>query len=79
MMGSQVNLDITPITIVIFVLPLSATMTAFYFWILRALNETMKRLEMRRQSVKLEMYRNLWRILFASIIVLLIFFIVKYV
>ncbi|TPX35005.1 hypothetical protein SmJEL517_g02519 [Synchytrium microbalum] len=77
MMGSQVLSDITAVTILIFVLPLAATMTAFYFWILTALTETMKRLELRRQSVKLEMYRNLWRLLSASVVVLVIFFIVN--
>ncbi|TPX39806.1 hypothetical protein SeMB42_g03850 [Synchytrium endobioticum] len=77
MVGAQVLSEITPFAVLMFVLPLSITMTAFYFWILSALSATMKRLELRRQSVKLEMYRNLWRILLASVIVLSIFFIVN--
>ncbi|KAI9207933.1 lung seven transmembrane receptor-domain-containing protein [Polychytrium aggregatum] len=72
-----IDTDITVITILIFVLPLSMAMTVFYFWTLAGLQSTMRHLESRRQIVKLTMYRRLFRILLSSVIVLFVFFVVN--
>lgn len=63
--------------ILIVVLPLSLTMTAFYVWILSALTNTTKELEEKKQHVKAEMYKNLWRLLLASIVVIFGFFFIN--
>ncbi|BFZ59542.1 Membrane protein ptm1 [Saitoella coloradoensis] len=56
------------------VLPLAATMTAFYLWILTGLTNTRKDLERRKQSAKALMYRRLWRLLVWSISILMFMF-----
>eukprot|EP00842_Homolaphlyctis_polyrhiza_P005984 jgi/Hompol1/6387/HPOL_000771-RA len=58
--------------IVILAIPLSMTMLTFYTWFFTGLTETMQRLELRRQSVKLLMYKRLSYILTASAIAILI-------
>ncbi|RKP08531.1 transmembrane receptor, partial [Thamnocephalis sphaerospora] len=68
--------------VLLFVLPLSITMTTFYFWIsfshiLNGLTNTMRLLETRKQHVKLTMYKRLWRILVFSVLLLGFFFIVN--
>lgn len=57
--------------------PLALTMTAFYVWILTSLSTTHKKLMEERQFVKAQMYTNLWRILFVSILVIFIFFFIN--
>jgi hypothetical protein len=52
-------------------------MTAFYVWILSSLTGTIKYLEERKQQVKANMYKNLWRILLGSIIVIFVFFFIN--
>lgn len=59
------------------VLPLSLTMTTFYVWILSALAQTTQELENKKQHVKAEMYKNLWRLLLGSIIVIFAFFFIN--
>lgn len=59
------------------VMPLSLTMTAFYVWILSALAQTTQELENKKQHVKAEMYKNLWRLLLGSIIVIFAFFFIN--
>lgn len=59
------------------VIPLSLTMTTFYVWILSSLTGTIKYLEERKQYVKANMYKNLWRILLISILVIFGFFFVN--
>ncbi|KAL8940502.1 MAG: hypothetical protein Q9216_002789 [Gyalolechia sp. 2 TL-2023] len=72
------SLSITPDNagpLVLFVvLPLAATLTAFYVWTLNSLNHTMKDLLERKQSVKAMMYKKLWWCILASIVVIFGFF-----
>jgi hypothetical protein len=56
------------------ILPLAATLTAFYVWTLNSLNMTMKDLNERKQTVKALMYRKLWWSILASIVVIFAFF-----
>ncbi|KAK9458765.1 lung seven transmembrane receptor-domain-containing protein [Lipomyces oligophaga] len=60
--------------ILLAIVPLAATMTAFYLWILSSLTGTIKDLTDRKQNVKALMYRRLWRLLFASILIIFGFF-----
>lgn len=60
--------------VLLLILPMSLTMTAFYVWILSSLTTTIKYLEQRRQAVKANMYKILWRILLGSIMVIFAFF-----
>ncbi|KAF3153339.1 hypothetical protein TWF751_004582 [Orbilia oligospora] len=59
------------------ILPLAATLTAFYVWTLNSLNLTMKELLDRKQNVKALMYRRLWWVLLGSIIVIFGFFFIN--
>lgn len=72
---------ITPDTagplILLVIMPLAATMTAFYLWILSSLTATIKDLNERKQNVKALMYRRLWRLLFGSILVIFAFFFIN--
>ncbi|KAK9321232.1 lung seven transmembrane receptor-domain-containing protein [Lipomyces orientalis] len=63
--------------ILLVILPLAATMTAFYLWILSSLTSTIRDLTERKQNVKALMYRRLWRLLFASILIIFGFFFVN--
>lgn len=63
--------------ILLVVLPLAATLTAFYVWTLNALGATMKDLTQRRQTVKAAMYRKLWWCILASILVIFVFFFIN--
>jgi len=56
------------------ILPLAATLTAFYIWTLNSLNLTMKELLDRKQNVKALMYKRLWWVLLGSILVIFAFF-----
>lgn len=68
--------DSSPLILFV-VLPLSLTMTGFYVWILSALTNTTRELEEKKQHVKAEMYKNLWRLLLASIVVIFGFFFIN--
>ena len=72
------SLGITPENvgpvILLLVLPLAGTLTAFYVWTLNSLNFTMKGLIERKQNVKAMMYKKLWWCILASIMVIFIFF-----
>ncbi|CAH0043967.1 unnamed protein product [Clonostachys solani] len=59
----------TPFVLLI-VLPLAGTLTAFYVWTLNSLNATLKELRERKQNVKESMYKKLWWAILASIIVI---------
>ncbi|KAJ1966462.1 hypothetical protein GGI12_000037 [Dipsacomyces acuminosporus] len=59
----------------IYVVPLAFTMTLFYIWTLSAIVNTTNLLMDRQQSYKLSMYKNLWRLLLISLILLCVFFI----
>lgn len=60
--------------VLLVIMPMSLTMTAFYVWILSSLTGTIRYLEERKQQVKANMYKNLWRILLGSIVVIFGFF-----
>jgi hypothetical protein len=65
--------DAGPLVLLV-ILPLSATLTAFYIWTLNSLNLTMKDLTERKQHVKATMYKRLWWCILTSIIVIFGFF-----
>ncbi|KAI0199701.1 lung seven transmembrane receptor-domain-containing protein [Astrocystis sublimbata] len=60
--------------VLLIVLPLFATLTAFYVWTLNSLNFTLKDLRERKQTVKEAMYRKLWWCILISILVIFGFF-----
>ena len=72
------SLTITPDNagplVLLVILPLAATLTAFYVWTLNSLSLTMKDLLERKQSVKAMMYKKLWWCILGSIIVIFAFF-----
>ena len=72
------SLSITPENagpfVLLVILPLAATLTAFYVWTLNSLKLTMKELEERKQHQKGLMYRRLWWSLVTSILVIFGFF-----
>ncbi|KAI5300986.1 hypothetical protein KEM56_002059, partial [Ascosphaera pollenicola] len=63
--------------VLLVVLPLAATLTAFYVWTLNAMGATMKDLVERKQRVKAMMYRKLWWCILGSIIVICAFFFIN--
>lgn len=69
-----VHPDETGPLILLVILPLSATLTAFYIWTLNSLNATMKDLVDRKQHVKALMYKRLWWCILGSILVIFAFF-----
>ena len=69
-----VNPDTAGPFVLLIVLPLAATLTAFYVWTLNSLNFTLKDLRERKQHVKESMYRKLWWCILGSIIVIFAFF-----
>ena len=76
------SLAITPehaagFLVLLVVLPLAASLTAFYVWTLSSLNATMKDLMERKQHVKAGMYRKLWWCILASILTIFAFFFVN--
>ncbi|MCJ1357064.1 MAG: hypothetical protein MMC33_007060 [Icmadophila ericetorum] len=72
------SLSITPENagplVLLVVMPLAATLTAFYVWTLNSLNATMKDLLDRKQTVKAMMYKKLWWCILGSIMVIFGFF-----
>ncbi|KAJ1567800.1 hypothetical protein HK096_008624, partial [Nowakowskiella sp. JEL0078] len=54
--GSRVAEELTGLLVLMFILPLSITVTIFYMWILNGLKDTIEKLKVRRQAVKLTMY-----------------------
>jgi len=69
-----VNPDDAGPFVLLIVLPLAATLTAFYVWTLNSLNMTLKDLRERKQHVKEAMYRKLWWCILVSILVIFGFF-----
>lgn len=65
--------DPGPIVLLV-ILPLAATLTAFYVWTLNSLNVTMKDLNERKQTTKAQMYRSLWWCILISIAIIFAFF-----
>ncbi|ORY17083.1 lung seven transmembrane receptor-domain-containing protein [Clohesyomyces aquaticus] len=68
--------DAGPLVLLV-ILPLSATLTAFYIWTLNSLNMTMKSLMDRKQHVKADMYKKLWWCILTSIFVIFGFFFIN--
>ena len=60
--------------VLLIVLPLAGTLTAFYVWTLNSLNFTLKDLRERKQTVKETMYKKLWWCILLSILVIFAFF-----
>lgn len=75
------SLSITPDSagplVLLIVLPLAGTLTAFYVWTLNSLNATMKDLIDRKQKTKAMMYKKLWWCILVSIIVIFGFFFIN--
>lgn len=75
------SLSITPDNagplVLLVILPLAGTLTAFYVWTLNSLNLTMKDLLQRKQTVKAKMYKKLWWCILGSIMVIFGFFTVN--
>lgn len=78
---SVASLSITPDSagplVLLIVLPLAGTLTAFYVWTLNSLNATMKDLIDRKQRTKALMYKKLWWCILGSIIVIFGFFFIN--
>ena len=78
---SLASLSITPDSagplVLLIVLPLAGTLTAFYVWTLNSLNATMKDLIDRKQKTKAMMYKKLWWCILGSIIVIFGFFFIN--
>ncbi|KAI9816772.1 MAG: hypothetical protein M1827_001417 [Pycnora praestabilis] len=72
------SLTVTPDSagplVLLVILPLAGTLTAFYVWTLNSLGRTMKDLLDRKQSVKAMMYKKLWWCILGSIMVIFGFF-----
>jgi hypothetical protein len=60
--------------VLLVVLPLAGTLTAFYVWTLNSLNFTLKDLRERKQTAKESMYKKLWWCILISILVIFAFF-----
>ncbi|KAI1180345.1 lung seven transmembrane receptor-domain-containing protein [Nemania sp. FL0916] len=60
--------------VLLIVLPLAGTLTAFYVWTLNSLNFTLKDLRERKQTAKEAMYKKLWWCILLSILVIFGFF-----
>lgn len=75
------SLSITPDSagplVLLVILPLAGTLTAFYVWTLSSLNMTMKDLMDRKQKTKAMMYKKLWWCILGSIMVIFGFFFVN--
>ncbi|KAH9273730.1 hypothetical protein BASA83_004064 [Batrachochytrium salamandrivorans] len=69
--AALLSVEKNAILVVAVTLPLSLTMMVFYVWIFTGITETMQRLELRRQSVKLLMYERLGYILSTSAVAIL--------
>lgn len=75
------SLSITPDSagplVLLVILPLAGTLTAFYVWTLNSLSATMKNLIDRKQNVKAMMYKKLWWCILGSIVVIFGFFFIN--
>ncbi|KAF2398569.1 hypothetical protein EJ06DRAFT_538656 [Trichodelitschia bisporula] len=60
--------------VLLVVVPLAATLTAFYVWTLNSIGQTMRDLVARKQHVKAGMYKKLWWCLLGSIIFIFLSF-----
>ncbi|TDL28022.1 hypothetical protein BD410DRAFT_739394 [Rickenella mellea] len=65
------------LVLLLFVIPLSFTLSGFLLWIMYALNSTIAQLAQRKQRYKLKMFQRLHRILLMVVFVIAIFFVVS--
>ncbi|KAH7886133.1 protein PTM1 [Phlebopus sp. FC_14] len=65
------------LVLLMFVIPLAFTLSGFLMWILYSLNATMMQLTIRKQRYKLTMFKRLYYILLATVVVIAIFFVVS--
>ncbi|KAI0257174.1 lung seven transmembrane receptor-domain-containing protein [Lactifluus subvellereus] len=65
------------LTLLLFVVPLAFTLSAFLMWILWSLNATISQLKARKQHYKLRMFQKLQYILLFVVFVVSIFFVVS--
>jgi hypothetical protein len=63
--------------ILLVIFPLSITMTVFYVWTLNSITGTIHDLELRKQHVKVIMYKRLYRLLLFSVIAVISIFILN--
>ncbi|KAJ2337693.1 hypothetical protein GGI00_000056 [Coemansia sp. RSA 2681] len=61
----------------VYVIPLSLSMTLFYTWTLSAIIGTTQLLADRQQTYKLAMYNKLWRLLLVCLVLLFAFFVLN--
>lgn len=75
------SLSVTPDSagplVLLVILPLAGTLTAFYVWTLNSLNMTMKDLIDRKQKTKAMMYKKLWWCILGSVMVIFAFFFIN--
>ncbi|KAM3503721.1 hypothetical protein MY11210_008608 [Beauveria gryllotalpidicola] len=63
--------------VLLIVLPLAGTLTAFYVWTLNSLNFTLKDLRERKQNAKASMYKKLWWCILITVLVTFAFFFIN--
>ncbi|KAI8078871.1 lung seven transmembrane receptor-domain-containing protein [Halteromyces radiatus] len=63
--------------VLLVIFPLSITMTAFYIWTLNSITTTLNTLVLRKQHVKAQMYRRLFRLLVFSVVMVVVIFILN--
>ncbi|EJP64805.1 Transmembrane receptor, eukaryota [Beauveria bassiana ARSEF 2860] len=63
--------------VLLIVLPLAGTLTAFYVWTLNSLNFTLKDLRERKQHAKASMYKKLWWCILITVLVTFAFFFIN--
>lgn len=63
--------------ILLVIFPLSITMTIFYVWTLNSITGTIRDLELRKQHVKVVMYKRLYRLLLFSVLAVIAIFIIN--
>ncbi|KAG1242124.1 hypothetical protein G6F68_016347 [Rhizopus microsporus] len=63
--------------ILLVIFPLSITMTIFYVWTLNSITATIRDLELRKQHVKILMYKRLYRLLVFSVVAVVLIFILN--
>ncbi|KAH0838008.1 lung seven transmembrane receptor-domain-containing protein [Lanmaoa asiatica] len=63
------------LVLLLFIIPLAFTLSGFLMWILYSLNGTMTQLTIRKQRYKLTMFKRLYYILLATVVIITIFFV----
>ncbi|KAF8913100.1 protein PTM1 [Gymnopilus junonius] len=63
--------------LLLFIIPLAFTLSAFLLWIMYSLNATIAHLRAKKQRYKLKMFERLYYILLLTVVVIAIFFVVS--